>query len=340
MRVPHKKKAAVETKNMYYDLVTLGDLPNQQWIVEGVLPQDGLVVMYGVPGCGKTFVALDLGLRIANCMPWCGRDVHRAGVVVYVMAEGMSGIKSRIQAWHDLHSQPHEASFIVVPLTFNICEPASVTRFVTMLSGLCEKYDDKVVLIIFDTLARVASGIDENSTKDVSALVRIVDGIKAALGCSVMFVHHGGKDDTRGMRGSSSLLGAVDTCIKLTRVDSCIGISIEKQKDGVPASLRLEMRKHKDSIVTVSPNHRVAPQQTQWHAPQHRALLNSVKSKDVYGIARDMSHTVSEIRAAMYHALSHDVLPDDPRDAMAKHGIKHANVLPARLLAALHARAV
>jgi RecA-family ATPase len=64
---------------------------------------------------------------------------------------------------------------------------------------------------VIDTLARVMAGGDENSTKEMSAFVRNCDLIREATGCTVLLVHHTGKDKTKGSRGSNALLGAVDT---------------------------------------------------------------------------------------------------------------------------------
>jgi hypothetical protein len=53
-------------------------------------------------------------------------------------------------------------------------------------------------------------------------------------GAALMILHHSGKDSAKGMRGSSALLGAVDTELELIRFeDSMKGIiRTAKQKDG------------------------------------------------------------------------------------------------------------
>ena len=48
---------------------------------------------------------------------------------------------------------------------------------------------------------------------------------------AVIGVHHSGKDINRGMRGSSALLGAVDTSIKVKNTDGLICLKTLKQKD-------------------------------------------------------------------------------------------------------------
>jgi hypothetical protein len=48
-------------------------------------------------------------------------------------------------------------------------------------------------------------------------------------------IHHSGKDGGKGMRGSSALLGAVDTSIRIKKAGNQLTIETEKQKDAEPA---------------------------------------------------------------------------------------------------------
>ena len=56
-------------------------------------------------------------------------------------------------------------------------------------------------------------------------------------------MHHSGKDPDRGARGSSALLGAVDTMIRVTREEDEVSVAVEKQKDddeAKPIALQIE----------------------------------------------------------------------------------------------------
>lgn len=298
---------------LYYDLNTLELLPTQNWVIHNVIPRDGLVVLYGVPGCCKTFIMLDMCLRVANNMPWCGKEIQQPGIVVYVMAEGVNGIKSRIKAWHDMHRLEMQSAFVVVPLSFNICDHAQAEQFIQTVLDISVKYGDRVSLVVFDTLSRVASGLDENSSKDVSSLIRIADNVKKTLNCTVVFVHHGGKDNAKGMRGSSSLLGAVDTCIKVTRFDfsSLIDVFVEKQKDGSPGEFHMELKKQNQSAAIVQKTKNVQQSGvspiSQDQSPivwvQRKALLMAAKKMNVYGVSGELGKSVSAIRVAVFQLL-------------------------------------
>lgn len=63
-----------------------------EWFVKRVLPRAGLGAIYGQPGCGKSFFALDLVMVIARGLPmWRGQRRSKGGRVAYVVAEGATG---------------------------------------------------------------------------------------------------------------------------------------------------------------------------------------------------------------------------------------------------------
>ena len=59
-------------------------------------------------------------------------------------------------------------------------------------------------LIILGTLARCFGGSDENAAKDMGAFIQGCDTSKAVTQTSVLIVHHSGKGQERGARGSSA----------------------------------------------------------------------------------------------------------------------------------------
>jgi hypothetical protein len=58
-------------------MVAIRHLPPPEWLIAGLVPQDGLVMLYGDPAAGKSFVALNWGLSIATCLPYLGYEVRQ-----------------------------------------------------------------------------------------------------------------------------------------------------------------------------------------------------------------------------------------------------------------------
>lgn len=86
-------------------------------------------------------------------------------------------------------------------------------------------------------------GFNENSSEDMGAFITQAGKLQELFECALMVIHHSGKDVTKGLRGHSSLLGAVDTELEIQRQDSVINsadssvignaiLTVSKQKDG------------------------------------------------------------------------------------------------------------
>ena len=89
-----------------------------------------------------------------------------------------------------------------------------------------------VGLIAIDTMARAMAGDDENSAQDATAYSARLARIAEATGAAVLTVHHTGKDDNRGPRGSSSLFATCDAILKVNKTEAIREIVKEKVRDG------------------------------------------------------------------------------------------------------------
>jgi len=189
--------------------------------VEGLLSTAAFSVVYGPSNCGKTFFATDLGLHVAAGMEWRGRAVDQ-GAVVYCALEGGSGISNRVAAWRrEQGLDGEEIPFAIVPVTINLLDPdADRQKLARTIEIAASELKTPVVLIVIDTLSRAMAGGNENAPNDMGAVVNSADFIRQATKAHVMFIHHSGKDDSKGARGHSSLRAATDTEIEVTRSDS------------------------------------------------------------------------------------------------------------------------
>jgi hypothetical protein len=79
-----------------FDDIQLGTEP--RYLVKGIIPREGLVVIWGPPKCGKSFWIFDLSMRVALGWPYRDRRVQQ-GPVVYCAFEGQTGIQARVEAF-------------------------------------------------------------------------------------------------------------------------------------------------------------------------------------------------------------------------------------------------
>lgn len=223
------------------DIAGLLALPPVEWLIAGLLTTDGFSVVYGPPGSLKTFLVLDQCLHICANRPWHGRAV-RSGKVLYVAGEGVRGIARRIKAWCLRYEvDPSELPFRLLAASINLSQPEVVKKLIRTAVAQMEEDGECVALVVIDTVARSIPGLDENSAQEMGTFVSAVEKIKLGIGSHLLGVHHSGKDETRGARGSNALLGAVDTMVRVKRDKDRLTVEIEKQKDddeGEPIQFR------------------------------------------------------------------------------------------------------
>ena len=205
-----------------------------QWLVKDLLPVLALGSLYGRPGTYKSFVGKYIAANIALGLPIFGKETVQ-GDVVYIAGEGGAGIKRRMAALRRRHNMPpiDNLYFLKGQLNFR-----SSTEDVAGLIKEIVSNKIKPVLIVVDTLARSFGGGNENASEDMGAFIAMIGLLQRTVNSAVLLVHHSGKDEARGQRGHSSLLGAVDAeleLMKLSEDDSLhrIGqLTTTKQKDG------------------------------------------------------------------------------------------------------------
>lgn len=219
-------------------------MPPKEWIIDQVLGKGDLGMVYGPPGCGKTFVVTDMIISAIMGKPWAMRfDIPNRLNVAYCAGEGISGLPARFMAAAAHHEATREDKrnftfFRNVPQFFtgdDIPEEIAITRFVNewkerMAEGQAQPLD----ILFVDTLNTATVAADENSAKDMGKVLSMCRWATQELGCAVVLVHHTNKTGS-AERGSSALRGAMDCMIEIKRIpetDTKAVMSCEKLKDG------------------------------------------------------------------------------------------------------------
>ena len=204
----------------------LASLPALRWLVRGVLPETGIGAFFGPSGSGKSFLALDLLGAIAEGRPWFDCRA-KAAPVVYVALEGEAGIKQRADAFTERHGAiPGRMRFLLSGLDIR----DTTDRAELVASIKAAGWAGGVLCI--DTLNRAAPGMDENDSADMGQVIDALKALQAELGGLVLAVHHAGKDSSKGLRGHSSLLAALDVVLEVTRDGDRREWKLFKAKDG------------------------------------------------------------------------------------------------------------
>lgn len=215
---------ASEIETRLIGLSAIEAVLTSNYMVKGWLDRNCLSMLYGPSNAGKTFVALDIAMHIAAGKSWRGLRVN-GGPVLYIAAEGGAGIRNRLAAIKREHPDMASAPFTLLPVGLDLHGHGDAL-------AVCEIMPDAdPALVVIDTLARSMGAGDENTAKDAAMFVRNCDLIREATGAHVMVIHHTGKDEDRGARGSSALRAAVDNEIQVTADWEIIS---RKQRDQEP----------------------------------------------------------------------------------------------------------
>jgi KaiC/GvpD/RAD55 family RecA-like ATPase len=202
-----------------------------EFLVHDLLLASSLFVIYGESNSGKTFFILDLALAIAAGSTWRDRRV-RKGLVIYIASEGASSVRNRVAAFRKVRSEIAAGlPFAIIPEAVNLMDEVAANKLIATIRDAETESGEKVALVIFDTLARSLIGGDENSSQDMGIAVSMADRIRNETGSAVCFIHHSGKDASKGARGSNALRCAVDTEILVEGLNGPRTATVVKQRD-------------------------------------------------------------------------------------------------------------
>ena len=194
-------------------------------LVEDVLPERGIAMVYGPSGKGKTFWTLDLAFHVQNGAQWRDKDVKR-GDVMYVAAEAGRGIKKRIQAVKVLN--PDWRAPFIADAAPNLSSMPSIQAVRDAARAV-----GTPAMLIVDTMSASFEG-DDSSQKDVAQMIRNLKILADDLQCLVVFVHHTTKDGG-SFRGSGVLYNDVDAVLEL-----------ESSGEGAERKQWVTQRKHRE----------------------------------------------------------------------------------------------
>lgn len=254
----------------------LDELPEAESLVEGFLVKESIVRLYGPPKSYKSFVMLDMAACVGAGIPWAGKHRTTQAKVLYVVAEGVRGIKRRVRAWEALNKRTM-TGVQFYDRAVQLGDRKDVSNLIrTAKRGGYE-------FIILDTQARCTVGLEENSTREMGMVVAALDVLKETTGACVALVHHSGTQGGRA-RGSSAILGALDAEFEVEADKDAMTVSVltRAQKDLAEAkSQDFELTTPEGGSLAVRP-------QRQWYqttaadltplSAEHMATLRALDS--------------------------------------------------------------
>lgn len=188
--------------------------PRVNWIIDGLIPRPGFVMLMGPPKAGKSFLALDLGFQVARGGTFLGRPCSKEKVLYFQL-------DTSERVWRDRGLSLRQAGVDTSASGLGMVHPADEMRPLNMLLSGAQSYVRKALnefdpaLVILDTLREVHTE-DEN---DSTCMKKVFDALESLFrGRAVVVVHHTNKiaadvtdpDPVRSARGSSYVTGKMD----------------------------------------------------------------------------------------------------------------------------------
>jgi DNA-binding transcriptional ArsR family regulator len=223
-------------------------MPPKLWLIHNIIGAGDLAMIYGSPGCGKTFVVIDmifsacLGGQFARRFDVAGSlDATGPLNVAYCSGEGNGGLPVRFAAaaqHYGVTDVPNFTFFAITPQLYESEDVIHIDSIITFVNEWKARQDagqaQPLHILFIDTLHSATVGADENSAKDMGVVLNSAKYATQKLGCAVVLVHHTNKGGT-AERGSSAMRGAMDAMIEVRRISetgSKAVIHCAKLKDG------------------------------------------------------------------------------------------------------------
>lgn len=201
------------------------------WLIKGWMEEQGVGLIFGHPGSGKSFLGLALAMHVALGREWFGHKTKQ-GTVFYIAAEGQAGLRNRVDAFCREHGITQNFPLVLIPQPLNLFDSKSDLAALRQVIEEQAAIHGKPALIIADTLSMTLGSGREN-TDEVGVYLRHCAELAAEHNCFVMPIHHRPKDDSsKWPRGHSSLVGNTDTILLVEDLGGLRSVSITKQRNG------------------------------------------------------------------------------------------------------------
>ena len=178
-------------------------LPKRSFCIETLLPE-GISMLGGAPKIGKSWMVLDIGVRVAKGEPIWNLPTKRGTVLYLALEDSLSRIQERLCKLTD--DAPGNLFF--------------ATASGTLADALCSQIEHFIlehrdtVLVIIDTFQIVrTNGIDTSYANDYDE-VRKLKALADKMKISLLLVHHlrkqGDSDPLNKLSGTTGISGAMD----------------------------------------------------------------------------------------------------------------------------------
>lgn len=179
------------------------EIPDEEWLIERVLPTDGFTFIVGAEATGKSFYTLTLAHSVATGKSWLDKfTVSKQANVLFIDKENSSRRKkARIAGLNIPKEELKNIYWVKYPQFFQLSandKSGELSAFALHLSKEAERLD--IGLVIIDSFADVMIG-NENAVADVQ---QFFDAIRILFPKQGILVLHHENKPSQGISRTSS----------------------------------------------------------------------------------------------------------------------------------------
>ncbi len=306
------------------------NFPEQEYIVDRLVPDASITILSGASGSFKTYSLLQIAIAVASGKPLFDQyQTQQSGVLIIDEENGERLMQKRL---YQLSATADLPIYFTPQMGFELTEE-NVDNVILS----CLTYDLKLVVI--DSLIRVHSA-DENSAREMAKVFKLLRRFTEA-NIAVLVTQHNRKPGANSggagneMRGSTDIRAAIDSHIGVTRKQKWY-LTFEQTKQRYDVELdpfKVKVNANKDSFsfeylgtlkaeaVKEEVLYKAVCELLGEHGQlSQKELLEKLADTD----ARTNEHTLREL---LRQWIAEDLLPE-PKRGLGKEKLYHLSVEP------------
>lgn len=215
------------------------EYPEEEWIIDKVIPQTGFVMFVGEAGAGKSYIALDAIRAITTEMLFLDHfEVKTPGnILVIDMENGLRRLQKRMKGMG--FSGTNNIYFLKYPELFGLLEENVL--FMESVANLIKTKN--IVMVVLDSFIDFIESGSENTAEDTNKIFKAFRSIAPEIAYFVL--HHDTKPQGREQRtagqktrGSTNIMAQLVNQFYITKTKNPKIINIEqgKARDSEPVA--------------------------------------------------------------------------------------------------------
>ena len=198
--------------------------PEEDWLIEPIIPRNQLVVIFAPGGTGKSLLALYIAAGLATGRNMFGRDHDPVNILYMDYEMQQAQLYERLVAMgYNKDTDLTRLHYASLPPIGSLDKPEGAKQ-ICDLARTCQ-----AELVIIDTFSRAVEGA-ENDADTVRDFYRWTALNLKQEGRSLLRIDHAGKDIKKGARGTSAKNDDVDLVWAMTRAGDDVRLAPIKKR--------------------------------------------------------------------------------------------------------------